>query len=115
MNKKNSSNSGTELENLIYKQTAEEIAAGKFSPGPWAKAYEKARGNNKLAESLYIKFRAEEISLEKGIETPASLSKRAKWRKELYDFLALPSPQLISLLIILALVVLAGSCMGLFR
>lgn len=111
----NKNNSSTKLENLIYKQAAEEIAAGKFSPGPWAKAYEKAQGNNKLAESLYIKFRTEEISLERGIEAPVSMSKREKWRKELSDFLALPSPQLISLLIVLALVILIGSCMGLFR
>lgn len=115
MSKKNKRGSSAALENLIYKQAAEEIAAGKFSPGPWAKACEKAQGNKNLAESLYVKFRTEEISMEKGIEAPSSLSERARWRKELSDFLALPSPQLISLLIVLVLVILAGSCMGLFR
>ena len=103
------------LENKIYSQVAEEIAAGKFSPGPWAKALDKARGEKKLAESLYINFRFEEIMRERGLESSRQAGQRGKWRGELSDFLALPSPQLLALLAVLGIVILLGTCTGLLR
>ncbi len=103
------------LENKIYSQVAEEIAAGNFSPGPWAKACDKAKGESRLAESLYINFRFEEILRERGLESSAHTEVKGKWRKELSDFLALPSPQLLALLAVLAVVILLGTCTGLLR
>ncbi len=102
-------------ENKIYTQVAEEIAAGKFSPGPWAKALDRARGEKKLAESLYINFRFEEIIRERGLESRQHAGERGKWRGELSAFLALPSPQLLALLAVLGIVILLGTCTGLLK
>ncbi len=102
-------------ENTIYRQVAEEISEGKFSPAPWAKACDKAKGDRKLAESLYINYRFSEIAEGNGGSNSRQKSRKEIWRRELSDFLALPSPQLLALLAVLVIVILLGTCKGLLR
>ncbi len=64
----------TELQDLVYRMVGEEVAAKDFHPGPMARAVQDAQGRNEMIQSLYIKFRYEEllrqIEREREIETP---------------------------------------------
>ena len=52
------------LEDKIYHQIGEEMGRKEFQPGPIARAVAEAKGDKSIAESLYIKFRFEELSRE---------------------------------------------------
>lgn len=54
-------NPNSHLADRIYGQIGEELARNERSPGAAARAVSEAHGDRDLAESLYIKFRFEEI------------------------------------------------------
>lgn len=51
------------LVDLAYKVAGVEMARKEYQPGPMAKAVAKGKGNRDLVQSLYVKFRCEEIVL----------------------------------------------------
>ncbi|MCC6356192.1 MAG: hypothetical protein IT577_20085 [Verrucomicrobiae bacterium] len=54
-------NSDTDLTDAIYRQVGEEIAQKVYHPGTLAKAIAEAAGNRSLVESLYVRFRFDEL------------------------------------------------------
>lgn len=50
------------LKDEIYRVVGEEIARNEYHPGPMARAVAEAQGNRDLVESLYIRFRHEEVA-----------------------------------------------------
>ena len=48
-------------EEQIYEAVALEISEGKLKPGLWTKALSQTNGNEKQAQSLYIKLRVQNI------------------------------------------------------
>ena len=49
------------LQDKLWTQVGEEVARKEYSPGPMAKAVAESNGNRDLVQSLYIKFRREEL------------------------------------------------------
>lgn len=49
------------IQDEVYRVIGEEIARKEFYPGPMARAVAEARGSNELVQSLYIKFRFEQL------------------------------------------------------
>ncbi len=49
------------LQDEIYRIVGEEVARKEYHPGPMARAVAEARGNRDMVQSLYIKFRYEEL------------------------------------------------------
>ncbi|XOF33163.1 MAG: hypothetical protein ACL93V_14290 [Candidatus Electrothrix sp. YB6] len=66
------------LADAVYKQVGEEMIRKEFSPGAMARAVAEANGNKALAESLYAKFRFEELMRELEREVVAESSRRKK-------------------------------------
>jgi hypothetical protein len=66
------------LADQIYKQVGEELAAKQFSSGAMARAVAGANGNKGVAESLYAKFRFEELvrELEREAEREAAVQEQ---------------------------------------
>lgn len=52
----------SDLQSDLYRAIGEEIARKEYFPGPIARAVAEALGNKNLVQSLYIKFRYEELS-----------------------------------------------------
>jgi predicted RNA-binding Zn-ribbon protein involved in translation (DUF1610 family) len=75
------------LADAVYKQVGEEMARKEFSPGAMARAVAEADGNKARAESLYAKFRFEELvrELEREAVTEAqrrqNIEQQARERK----------------------------------
>ena len=57
------------LQDEIYRTVGEEVARKEYHPGPMARAVAESAGNRDVAQSLYIRFRCEE--LERQIEREA--------------------------------------------
>jgi len=54
----------THVRHDLYRIVGEEVARHEFHPGPMARAVEEAHGNSDLIQSLYIKYRYEELLLQ---------------------------------------------------
>jgi hypothetical protein len=48
-------------EEKAYEQVAEEVARRDLKPGLWTKALAESVGNENIARSLYLKFRAQQL------------------------------------------------------
>jgi hypothetical protein len=59
------------IEDELFAIIGEEVAQMQLRPGPMARAVAESNGNRDLVESLYIKFRFEELYRERGLDSEA--------------------------------------------
>jgi len=78
------------VENQLYVQVWEEVARQEYQPGLIARAVAEARGNRDVAQSLYIKYRFEELAhqVERNIEERAARVAKEQLEKLKKDKLA---------------------------
>nr|MBP7432071.1 hypothetical protein [bacterium] len=65
------------FDEMIYERVFEEISKDEKQPGLWAKAIADSLGNINMADSLYIKYRAEALK-EESVRLYEEFEKRKK-------------------------------------
>ncbi len=65
------------FDEMIYERVFEEISKDERQPGLWAKAIADSLGNINIADSLYIKYRAEALK-EESVRLYEEFEKRKK-------------------------------------
>lgn len=71
-----------DLEDEVYRIVGEEVVRKEYHPGPMAKAVAEGRGNRDMVQSLYVRFRCQDLirSLER-----EAVAKREKRKRELEE------------------------------
>jgi hypothetical protein len=77
--------SSPDIEDAIYQRVAEELLQNQLDPAIMAKAAARAQGNSELAKSLYIQFRAEQISKQTAEASEQKRRAAARRAKEAAD------------------------------
>src|SRR3977135_4306367 len=67
------------LQDEVYRIVGEEVLRNEYQPGPMARAVDEGSGNRDLIQSLYVRFRREEIV--KTMEREAVASREARERE----------------------------------
>ena len=70
------------VQDEIYRAVGEEVVRKEYHPGPMARAVAESAGNRDVVQSLYIRFRCEE--LERQVER-AEQQARERKRQNIFD------------------------------